>query len=60
MVRDGGQSNAAPKAPSDKDESGRGLQLVQALVEENGGTWRTSDNGAETWCSLTIPAGATS
>ncbi|CAM5236440.1 ATP-binding protein [Streptomyces griseomycini] len=59
-VRDGMPGNATPKTPGHKDESGRGLQLVQALVKESGGTWGTSDNGAETWCSLTIPAGAAS
>lgn len=58
VVRDGMPGNATPKAPGDKDENGRGLQLVKALVEESGGAWGTSDNGAETWCSLTIPATA--
>ncbi|MFI1419927.1 ATP-binding protein [Streptomyces sp. NPDC020731] len=57
-VRDGMPGSAAPKTPDDKDECGRGLQLVQALVEESGGAWGTGDNGAETWCSLAVPAGA--
>lgn len=38
-------------------ESGRGLLLVEALVNENDGAWGTSDHGATTWCRLTIPAG---
>jgi anti-sigma regulatory factor (Ser/Thr protein kinase) len=45
------------RAAADGDESGRGLPLVDALVRENGGAWGTSDDGAETWCSLTIPDG---
>ncbi|MEY2245959.1 ATP-binding protein [Streptomyces sp. BF23-18] len=45
------------KAAGADAESGRGLALVDALVEENGGAWGTSDDGAVTWCRLVIPSG---
>ncbi|WP_236043901.1 HAD family hydrolase [Streptomyces pilosus] len=57
-VRDGTPGAATLRVPGDKDDSGRGLQLVQALVQESGGTWGTSGDGAETWCGLALPAGA--
>ncbi|GAA3885775.1 ATP-binding protein [Streptomyces sp. NPDC003631] len=44
--------DAAPDA-----EAGRGLQIVQALVEAHDGRWGTSDEGATTWCLLSL-AGA--
>ncbi|MFD4974845.1 ATP-binding protein [Streptomyces sp. NPDC058424] len=55
-VHDGMPGGAAPTTADDDAESGRGLLLVEALVKENGGTWGTSDAGATTWCSLTVPA----
>ena len=54
-VRDGRPGSAMAKAAEDEDESGRGLLLVEALVKESGGTWGTSDAGAQTWCSLALP-----
>lgn len=56
VVHDGMPGGAAPTTVDDDAESGRGLLLVEALVKENGGTWGTSDAGATTWCSLTVPA----
>lgn len=56
-VRDGMPGAAEIRAAADGDESGRGLLLVDALVRENGGAWGTSDDGAETWCSLPVPEG---
>jgi anti-sigma regulatory factor (Ser/Thr protein kinase) len=56
-VRDGMPGEATPKPVDDKqDEYGRGLVLVQALTQESGGSWGTSDAGAETWCTLTVPS----
>ncbi|MGW3952980.1 ATP-binding protein [Streptomyces sp. NPDC004752] len=55
-VGDGMPGCAAPK-PTDGDaESGRGLALVEHLVQENGGDWGTGDAGATTWCLLDVPA----
>lgn len=57
-VRDGVPGEARPRAAGDdKSESGRGLLLVEALSRESGGSWGTSDAGAETWCSLKFPPG---
>jgi anti-sigma regulatory factor (Ser/Thr protein kinase) len=54
-VGDGMPGYAAPK-PADEDaESGRGLALVEGIVQENGGTWGTRDAGATTWCRLNVP-----
>lgn len=55
-VRDGQPGCATIKLPSNEDESGRGLLLVESLVQECGGAWGTRDAGAETWCCLAIPA----
>lgn len=54
-VGDGMPGCAEPKPTDDAAESGRGLALVHALAEENGGTWGTSDDGATTWCRLNVP-----
>ncbi|MDG9717037.1 ATP-binding protein [Streptomyces sp. DH24] len=56
-VRDGMPGRAQPGTADAEAESGRGLTLVDALARENGGAWGTSDAGAETWCSLTVPCG---
>ncbi|AWW43179.1 ATP-binding protein [Streptomyces cadmiisoli] len=55
-VIDGMPGHAARKPTTDDAESGRGLALVQAVASENGGTWGTSKDGAETWCSLRVPS----
>ncbi|MFJ8488447.1 ATP-binding protein [Streptomyces sp. NPDC094038] len=55
-ITDGMPGSATPKQVTDNAESGRGLVLVEALVETSGGDWGTSDSGAETWCSLPVPA----
>ncbi|WP_063834886.1 ATP-binding protein [Streptomyces globisporus] len=49
-------SHAHPKAPSEADEDGRGLVLVQSLAEEGRGTWGVDDAGATTWCELRLAA----
>ncbi|MFF1600801.1 ATP-binding protein [Streptomyces mirabilis] len=51
-VRDGMEGSAKPKHPDHSAESGRGLVLVQGLVEENGGAWGVSDDGTTVWCDL--------
>ncbi|MFD9463113.1 ATP-binding protein [Streptomyces sp. NPDC060027] len=53
-VRDGMVGCAEPGEADEGAESGRGLALVDHLVEENGGAWGTSDAGAVTWCRLTV------
>jgi anti-sigma regulatory factor (Ser/Thr protein kinase) len=55
-VTDGMPGGATRKHANKDAESGRGLALVEALVAEYGGAWGTSDGGAETWCSLALPA----
>ncbi|MGP4046847.1 ATP-binding protein [Streptomyces sp. 2A115] len=54
-VTDDMPGSATRKYVNDKAESGRGLALVEALVQENGGDWGTRDAGAETWCRLALP-----
>lgn len=51
-VRDGMEGSAQPNQANDTDESGRGLALVEGLVEANGGTWGVSDDGTSVWCCL--------
>jgi len=55
VVGDGMLGCAEPKPADGTAESGRGLALVQALVQDKGGTWGTSDAGATTWCLLALP-----
>ncbi|WP_432034059.1 ATP-binding protein [Streptomyces antibioticus] len=55
-VIDGMPGVAKLKRASGDAESGRGLELVAAVAEENGGTWGTRDAGAETWCRLELPS----
>ncbi|MFG3323360.1 ATP-binding protein [Streptomyces sp. NPDC048171] len=54
-VRDGMPTPAVPRRPGPAAESGRGLLLVDAVAKENGGSWGTSEAGAETWCCLPLP-----
>ncbi|UNM14997.1 ATP-binding protein [Streptomyces formicae] len=44
------------QVPSDDDEHGRGLALVQAIAHSRQGTWGISDGGATTWCELALAA----
>ncbi|MFJ2674729.1 ATP-binding protein [Streptomyces sp. NPDC087525] len=55
-VVDGMPGRAAPRHADDNAVSGRGLLLVESLVEEAGGSWGTSDGGAETWCTIPLEA----
>ncbi|MGP4009926.1 ATP-binding protein [Streptomyces sp. 4N124] len=54
-VGDGMPGCTELQAADDNAESGRGLALVKSLVQENGGDWGTSDDGATTWCRLNLP-----
>ncbi|KUN02065.1 hypothetical protein AQI95_28715 [Streptomyces yokosukanensis] len=51
-VHDGIEGSIKPKQPNDSAESGRGLALVSALVQENGGEWGVSEDGTTVWCLL--------
>ncbi|MEU9270034.1 ATP-binding protein [Streptomyces sp. NPDC048251] len=55
VVTDGMPGHARRREVGDDTESGRGLALVEVLARENGGSWGTSNAGAETWCSLVLP-----
>ncbi|MEU9167667.1 ATP-binding protein [Streptomyces sp. NPDC048420] len=54
-VIDGMPGHATPKQVGSDAESGRGLALVQMVVEERGGAWGTRDTGSTTWCRLAVP-----
>jgi anti-sigma regulatory factor (Ser/Thr protein kinase) len=54
-VGDGMPGCAGPKQTDADAESGRGLALVEYIVQENGGTWGARDAGATTWCRLKVP-----
>ncbi|MBQ0887783.1 ATP-binding protein [Streptomyces sp. RM72] len=56
-VTDGMPGRAERREADDEAETGRGLGLVDALAEQSGGTWGTSEDGTATWCSLRVPAG---
>ncbi len=43
-----------PTQAAASDESGRGLFLVQMLVQELGGDWGFSHRGTTVWCRLPI------
>ncbi|MCZ0973713.1 ATP-binding protein [Streptomyces albulus] len=43
------------QCPGD-DEHGRGLLLVQEIARNRQGAWGVSDNGASTWCELSLAA----
>ncbi|MER6031869.1 ATP-binding protein [Streptomyces sp. NPDC001851] len=51
-VHDGMEGSAQPVQANDNAESGRGLALVEAMVQANGGQWGVSDDGATVWCRL--------
>lgn len=56
-VIDGMAGRPAMAGPVDEDtESGRGLALVDSVVQANGGAWGTQGAG-RVWCELTVPAG---
>jgi signal transduction histidine kinase len=59
-VRDGMPCSAEPRHADTDAESGRGLVLVDALVQECGGAWGLSDAGATVWCRLALPDGTRS
>ncbi|MBC9718441.1 ATP-binding protein [Streptomyces sp. TRM66268-LWL] len=47
----------APQQAKPDDESGRGLFLVSALINELGGTWGFSTDGTTAWCCFPIHEG---
>jgi sensor histidine kinase regulating citrate/malate metabolism len=47
-VCDGMPGRCEFKAADDNAESGRGLMLIEAMAQEHGGSWGTSDGGAQT------------
>ncbi|MFD7505418.1 ATP-binding protein [Streptomyces sp. NPDC059850] len=51
-VHDGMEGWAQPKQANSNAESGRGLEMVERLVEEYGGAWGISDDRATVWCDL--------
>jgi anti-sigma regulatory factor (Ser/Thr protein kinase) len=57
-VIDGMPGRAERRKVDDEAETGRGLGLVEALAEQSGGAWGTSEDGAATWCSLRVPPGS--
>ncbi|OKK02891.1 ATP-binding protein [Streptomyces sp. CB03234] len=42
--------------PGDQDEHGRGLALVTAIAHSKRGAWGVDDDGATTWCDLSLAA----
>ncbi|MEU3984618.1 ATP-binding protein [Streptomyces sp. NPDC026672] len=54
-VVDGVPGAAATRHTDGNSESGRGLELVEAVAKEHGGSWGTSNAGAKTWCRLALP-----
>ncbi|MEU3133179.1 ATP-binding protein [Streptomyces sp. NPDC006854] len=44
------------QCPKDDDEHGRGLMLVREIARSRQGSWGVSDNGATTWCELSLVA----
>lgn len=54
-VSDGVPSGIAPVPADEKAESGRGLILVAALAQDQGGAFGISDRGAMAWCTLALP-----
>jgi anti-sigma regulatory factor (Ser/Thr protein kinase) len=54
-VHDGMPNRPVVREAEDDAERGRGLFLVAHLTAANGGTWGTSEDGATTWCDLTLP-----
>ncbi|MER6789860.1 ATP-binding protein [Streptomyces sp. NPDC000658] len=53
-VSDGVPGTPNPKRPDPTEETGRGLLLLGALVQERGGEWGTCNDGACTWCCLPV------
>ncbi|MFJ9752608.1 ATP-binding protein [Streptomyces chartreusis] len=46
------RAGVQPKPANDDAQSGRGLAIVEGLVQENGGSWGVSDDGTTVWCLL--------
>jgi anti-sigma regulatory factor (Ser/Thr protein kinase) len=44
----------SPQCPGLLEEHGRGLFLVDALVDELSGTWGFCDNGTVAWCLVPV------
>ncbi|MFC5218839.1 ATP-binding protein [Streptomyces coerulescens] len=54
-VDDGQEGSVRPKSANNNDQSGRGLAIVEGLVQENDGKWGVSDDGTTVWCLLPAP-----
>lgn len=55
-VRDETSQRPQIQHPDDDAESGRGLQLVQWITQQHGGSWGISTDGTSTWCSIPVPS----
>ncbi|MER5384267.1 ATP-binding protein [Streptomyces sp. NPDC002688] len=51
-VNDGSPRCPQLQTPHVYAESGRGLYIVASLASEYGGAWGVSDDGTQTWCTL--------
>ncbi|MFF4863521.1 ATP-binding protein [Streptomyces sp. NPDC001231] len=45
---------ATVQHPTEEDEHGRGLALVQSIASKRLGAWGIDDDGATTWCNLRL------
>jgi hypothetical protein len=50
-VADGTPGRPQVKSPTEDEESGRGMLIVEALAED----WGTSADGTLTWCTIAVP-----
>ncbi|WP_275559153.1 ATP-binding protein [Streptomyces sp. 5-6(2022)] len=55
-VRDETSQEPQIQHPDDDAESGRGLQLVEWITQQHGGSWGVSSDGTSTWCSIPVPS----
>ncbi|MER5376251.1 ATP-binding protein [Streptomyces sp. NPDC002553] len=56
-VCDGQKGSVQPRPANAHAQSGRGLLIVEALVQEHGGSWGVSADGTTVWCLLAAPGG---
>ncbi|MGW2937351.1 ATP-binding protein [Streptomyces sp. NPDC001156] len=53
-VRGDAPARVEVQNPTPDAEAGRGLRIVRALADAHDGRWGTSDQGATTWCLLSL------